>query len=177
MPGAGAVRRRCSAAVPASRRSPDPLDFRGSFTLKLLREPYWKAEHHECAVSARRILPPHLSRGRISSAAPSCQEHFLSRTLFPRLCCGAVLMGLREACIFATARAATKVAAKPAHVPYGQGQHVSTAGSLARPLDGARSALPILAPACVLRGKRRARTPCPPPCRMTMRRESSLHTR
>ena len=59
----------------------------------------------------------------------------LSRTLFPRLCCGAVLMGLREACIFATARAATKAAAKPAHVPYGQGQHVSTAGSLA-PLCG-----------------------------------------
>ena len=81
----------------------------------------------------------------------------LSRTLFPRLCCGAVLMGLREACIFATARAATKAAAKPAHVPYGQGQHVSTAGSLARPLDGARSALPILVLACVLRAKRCAR--------------------
>ena len=34
----------------------------------------------------------------------------------------------------------------------------------------ARWALPILALACVLRGKRRARTPCLPPCRITMRR-------
>ena len=88
MPGAGAVRRRCSAAVPASRRSPDPLDFRGSFTLKLLREPYWKAEPHECAVSARRILPPHLSRGRISSAAPSCQEHFFPGSVVEPCCWG-----------------------------------------------------------------------------------------
>ena len=61
----------------------------------------------------------------------------------------------------------------------GERQHVSTAGSLApreatlpsaplrepflpRPPDDARSALPILALACVLRGKRRARTPCLP---------------
>ena len=69
----------------------------------------------------------------------------------------------------------------------GERQHVSTAGSLMpreaalhsaplrepflpRPPDDARSALPILALAYVLRGKRCARTPCPPPCRITMRR-------
>ena len=40
---------------------------------------------------------------------------------------------------------------------------------LPRPPDDARSALPILALACVLRGKRCARTPCPPLGRMTMR--------
>ena len=77
-------------------------------------------------------------------------------------------------------------------------QHVLATGSLApscgcaaqrlalretllpRPPDDARSALPILAPACVLRGKRRSRTPCPPPCRITMRHggvASSLRSR
>ena len=51
---------------------------------------------------------------------------------------------------------------------------------LPRPPDDSRSALPILALACVLRGKRRARTPCPPPCRITMRHggvASSLRSR
>ena len=60
----------------------------------------------------------------------------------------------------------------------GRRQYVSTAGSpepFFRDLtEDARAALPTLAPACVLRGKRRSRTPCPPPCRMTMRR-GALH--
>ena len=40
---------------------------------------------------------------------------------------------------------------------------------LPRPPDDAQSALPIRAPACVLRGKHCTRTPRLPPCRMTMR--------
>ena len=95
-------------------------------------------------------------------------------------CCRTGLMALRKA--------ATCVAARTARAPHGRKApyiHVRPACAFVRlsrpkaplrdpffprPPDDARSALPILAPACVLRGKRRARTPCPPGCRIAMRR-------
>ena len=48
---------------------------------------------------------------------------------------------------------------------------------LPRPPDDVRSALPILALACVLRGKRRARTPCPPSMRHGGGRRAAFDSR
>ena len=93
-------------------------------------------------------------------------------------------MALCVTCSFPPAWAATFVAARTARVPHGpkaaciHGRLACASGRLCRmkaplrepflprPPEDARAALPTLAPACVLRGKRRARTPC----RMTMRR-------
>ena len=102
----------------------------------------------------------------------------MSRTNALTLCCRIMLTALCVTCSFPPAWAATDVAAKTARVPHGPETiciHGGIAGAfLPRPPEDARAALPTLAPACVLRGKRRSRTPCPPPCRMTMRR-GALH--
>ena len=100
-------------------------------------------------------------------------------------CCRTGLMALRKA--------ATCVAARTARAPHGRKApyiHVRPACAfvrlrrpkaplrepfLPRPPDDARSALPIIAPACVLRGKRRARTPCPPGCRLPCGGWASFH--